>query len=228
MYNESFSTEELDAITELHLKEASQYRTVQGETVVRYLDKEFICLPNVVWPGEDSMGLLEAFTVCSNKSVLDMGTGSGVLGVMAALRGAGKVVALDLNEAAIANAKKNADLHGVTGVVDARLSDVFDALESHESFDVVLANFPYRNKKAANVLESLMWDTELSMHKKFFQDVKKYIKPDGKIYFAQANYGAADEALAMAREQGFQATLVAKKEIPEDRRIYYSFLLELE
>lgn len=68
-------------------------------------------------------------------SVLDVGTGTGVLAIAAALLGARRVLAIDIDPAAVATAECNARLHGVeVEVRSRRLEDVA------ESFDLVVAN----------------------------------------------------------------------------------------
>ena len=54
-----------------------------------------------------------------HSTILDMGTGTGVLGIMAAKLGAKNVVAVDIDENSVKNARENAEANGVT--IDVRL-----------------------------------------------------------------------------------------------------------
>src|SRR5437773_9630995 len=67
--------------------------------------------------------------------VLDVGTGSGILAIAAAKRGAREVVGVDTDPLAVRAAKENAEANGVT--VDARSGSAADV---DGAFDVVLAN----------------------------------------------------------------------------------------
>jgi ribosomal protein L11 methyltransferase len=70
-------------------------------------------------------------------SVLDVGTGSGILALAAALRGAGRVAATDNDPIAVRVAEENAVRNALQGRVafgTARLEDL------EEKFDLVLAN----------------------------------------------------------------------------------------
>lgn len=72
------------------------------------------------------------------KSVLDMGTGTAILAIVAAMRGAGKVVGVEIDEFAAVNARENVALNGhpeIT-VVNADAS----ALEGIRGVDLFLAN----------------------------------------------------------------------------------------
>jgi ribosomal protein L11 methyltransferase len=68
-------------------------------------------------------------------SVLDVGTGSGILAIAAAKRGAREVVGVDTDPLAVRAAKENAEANGVE--IDARLGSAADVTGI---FDVVLAN----------------------------------------------------------------------------------------
>jgi ribosomal protein L11 methyltransferase len=73
----------------------------------------------------------------SGPSVLDVGTGSGILGIVAARRGARRVVGLEIDPEALEAAQRNVDRNGVGEVMSVALTPL-DQVE--ESFDVVVAN----------------------------------------------------------------------------------------
>lgn len=70
--------------------------------------------------------------------VLDVGTGSGILGIAAALLGAGHVLALDIDPVAVRVAADNARRNGVQGVMDVREGEVLVCQPG--SVDLALAN----------------------------------------------------------------------------------------
>jgi len=74
----------------------------------------------------------------AGRSALDVGTGSGVLAIAAHRLGARPVVAIDNDPDAIANARENVALNGLTDQIDLRLA----TLETLSNFasDVVIAN----------------------------------------------------------------------------------------
>lgn len=73
-----------------------------------------------------------------NKMVCDAGSGTGILAILAAKRGAKKVFALDNNEWAYSNALDNLALNKVIDEVDMELGEL-DLLKN-KSFDIILAN----------------------------------------------------------------------------------------
>ena len=70
-------------------------------------------------------------------SVLDMGSGSGVLSIVAALLGARRVVGIDRAIGAVAVAQRNAERNSVAEVTDFRQGST---VPSGEQFDLVAAN----------------------------------------------------------------------------------------
>ena len=81
--------------------------------------------------------------------VLDLGTGSGILAVAAARLGAGEVLALDVEAAAVAFARETVSLNGLVGAVEVGRGGIESAAPP---YDVVAANiFP-------NVLSDLAPD----------------------------------------------------------------------
>lgn len=108
------------------------------------------------------LSLLERFLE-PGASVLDVGTGSGVLAVAAALLGASTVIATDLDPAAVRAARANAVANGVSErvvVTDLPLGSI-DAV-----VDLVLANI------GASVLRELA------------PDLLAHVRPGGKLILA--------------------------------------------
>jgi ribosomal protein L11 methyltransferase len=76
----------------------------------------------------------------AGRSVLDVGTGSGVLALAARVLGAGRVVAIDVDTDALASARANCELNKETQITLLE-SDVASAAGSlGRAFDLVLAN----------------------------------------------------------------------------------------
>lgn len=74
----------------------------------------------------------------AGRSVLDMGCGTGILGIMASMRGAKFVTAIDIDEWSQRNAVENVKANRLTNIL-VLLGDA-TLLSSLEKFDLVLAN----------------------------------------------------------------------------------------
>ena len=91
-------------------------------------------------PSDDTFLMLEAISEFpfKGKETLDMGTGSGILGLFAAIHGANVTMA-DIDESVVRYAASVADSLGVN--VKAIRSDLFSNIPGR--FDVILFNPPY-------------------------------------------------------------------------------------
>jgi len=75
----------------------------------------------------------------AGETVCDVGTGSGILAVAAALLGAGQVIAMDIDEVAVRTAKENISRNGVTDRVTVLAGDLLSNLAGVKA-DVLVAN----------------------------------------------------------------------------------------
>ena len=71
-----------------------------------------------------------------NKAVLDMGCGTSVLAIFAKQKGAGKTVAIDIDEWSVENSVENAERNGVELEVSQGTAENL----GKEKFDIILAN----------------------------------------------------------------------------------------
>lgn len=73
-----------------------------------------------------------------NDRVIDVGTGTGVLSIAAAKLGAGKILALDLDEVAVNSAKINVKLNNVHDKVTVKQNNLIEGVT--EEHDLIVAN----------------------------------------------------------------------------------------
>ena len=72
------------------------------------------------------------------KSVLDMGCGTSILAILASMRGAAKVTAIDIDDWCVNNSRDNIALNNINNIT-VELGDA-SLLEGREPFDVIIAN----------------------------------------------------------------------------------------
>ncbi len=72
----------------------------------------------------------------AERSVFDFGTGTGVLALLASKLGASRVVANDIDEWSIENARENFERNGKPGIILKKS----DSAQMDEQFDIILAN----------------------------------------------------------------------------------------
>lgn len=83
------------------------------------------------------IGLLERY-IKPGMKVLDVGSGTAILSIVAAKLGASKVIAFDIDEWSIINGSENVKLNQVDDIVEVRMCELGDIEENN--FDLIVAN----------------------------------------------------------------------------------------
>jgi methylase of polypeptide subunit release factors len=107
--------------------------------------------PNVFSPSAFGVQFAERVTLNAGERVVDIGTGTGLLAILAAKNGAGEVVATDTCETALAITRSNArELNGVPHI-ETRHGSFFCGADG--VFDAITANLPQEIVPPAHLAE---------------------------------------------------------------------------
>jgi len=144
------------------LHEPIQY--ILGEQ--EFFGLTFAVTPDVLIPRPETEHLVEALLACVPHDrplrIADVGTGSGAIAVaLSYALPEAQVTGLDISEAALAIAKRNAETHHVAGRMRFLTSDVLSAVAS-ERFDAIVSNPPYVAEADRASLEPQVRDYEPS------------------------------------------------------------------
>ncbi|MCS7115267.1 MAG: class I SAM-dependent methyltransferase [Nitrososphaerota archaeon] len=185
---------------------------------VFFRDYLFNVWGNVYEPAEDSFLFAENLTLEKGEGVLDMGTGCGILGIVAADK-ASRVVAVDINPYAVRCAKENARLNGVANKMFLIQGDLFAPIKAGEKFDVILFNTPYL---PIDLSEGQNWIEKAwaggtngrAVLDRFLNDFPVYLKDDGRVLLMQSTLANVDKTLKIFAAKGFKTRVVAKRDLP--------------
>jgi len=165
------------------------YRADTGRAAVFDLLGRQWDLLDDVWPPTYSPGgelHADLIPFHSMGAFLEMGCGTGVMSVLAALGGCRQVLALDLNPAAVENTLVNAHRHGVADRLDARVSDLYAAVEPGERFDGVYWNPPFLDAPAeqldGSIWHETMFDPGYAKLRRFLVEGAALLTPTGHIF----------------------------------------------
>lgn len=103
---------------------------------------EIIIEPNMAFgTGNHETTTMMVETILENdmtgKNILDMGCGTGILGILASMKGANKVTAIDIDEWSFTGANENAVLNNIKNM-EVKQGDA--SLLGNEKFDIIFAN----------------------------------------------------------------------------------------
>jgi release factor glutamine methyltransferase len=138
------------------------------------------------------------------KSVMDMGTGSGVIALYCASQGA-NVVATDVSDVALDNAEENVKELGLEDRVQVVKSDLFEAVDG--KFDYVVANLPINDN---------VWDMEQSTTNlvgRFLSQAPEYLNPNGKLYLAWASFSDIQPVKALCASLDYNFKLTSEEKL---------------
>lgn len=76
--------------------------------------------------------------IAGGETVLDVGTGSGILAITAGKLGAAKVVAVDTDSIAVRTALENVAINGLENIIEVQVGNLLDGIDSHA--DIIVAN----------------------------------------------------------------------------------------
>jgi SAM-dependent methyltransferase len=114
--------------------------------------------------------------------VVDVGTGTGVLAVVLARRGAERVLATDLDPRALACAAANFERLGVAGRVELLRADLFPPAEAAapERADLIVCNPPWLPGRPSSPLERAVYDEGSRMLTGYLDGVAARLAPGGE------------------------------------------------
>jgi len=174
-----------------------------------YDELEFRVHADVYEPAEDSFALAKHVPGFSKGEVLDVGTGSGILAIVAGLAGA-EVTGVDVSRTAVENAEYNAQKNGVDGRF--LLSNLFEELE--EEFDLIIFNPPYLptspEERTSGSLNAA-WDGGLSGHEvadKFIAEAPEFLKKEGMILTLASSLSGINKISEKLKESGLKPRVV--------------------
>jgi release factor glutamine methyltransferase len=194
--------------------------------------------PSVLIPRHETETLVEAALLIgptSGKwSVLDIGTGSGILAVTLKLeRPEWEVTALDISPEAISTASANARLLGAK--VRLMVSDLFAAVLG-ESFDMIVANPPYI--ASSEVLPREVGDHEpglalfaadegLEFYRRLARDAQAYLHDHGQMIL-EVGHTQAEQVQSILKDAGWSQIEIRKDMSGVERVVIATFESEYE
>jgi release factor glutamine methyltransferase len=184
---------------------------------VYFKDQVFLVDEHVYEPAEDSFLIAEKIRVKEDDTVLDMGTGCGILAVLAAEK-AKSVLAVDVNPYALQCAVKNAENNGVKERIEFRKGDLFQPIKQNERFSLILFNAPYLPSEPDEEKSWIgkAWAGGPNGRKildRFVMDSPNFLAAGGRIQLVQSSLSDVNRTIEMFAELDLRAMVVAQVKV---------------
>lgn len=184
-----------------------------GPKKVKILGKKYIINKDVFNPKLylTSSLMAKQINVNPEHDVLDVGTGSGVLAIVAAQK-AKKVIATDINPKAVQCTKENIKNNNLKNV-KVYQGNLFSPLKPKDKFDVILFNPPYLEGSLKTPIDQALNDPDKKIIKRFFKQAKNHLKPKGYIQILYSSLADIDVFLKITKDLGWKNKILFKKKI---------------
>lgn len=169
--------------------------------------------PKVPRTGEFLASVLDSNLLGSGHEVLDMGTGSGVCAVFAA-KYARRVVAVDINPAAVRCAGVNALINGVERQIEVRHGDLFAPVLG-ETFDLILFNPPFLRGAPSDDRDRAWRSSDVA--ERFAGGLRDHLRPEGSALVLLSTFGDGGHFLNEFRKQGLGVSVLAERRYVNER-----------
>jgi release factor glutamine methyltransferase len=169
--------------------------------------------PKVPRTGAFLATYLDEGLINADDEVLDMGTGSGVCALFAA-RCARRVIAVDINPAAVRCATLNACLNHLEERIEVRHGDLFAPVRG-ERFDLIVFNPPFLRAAPRSDRDRAWRSTDVA--ERFAAGLGAHLKPGGSALLVLSTFGDAQVFLQELRRRDFAISVLAERRFINER-----------
>ncbi|MBO7731072.1 MAG: methyltransferase [Methanobrevibacter sp.] len=172
----------------------------------------------VYLPSDDSFLLAENLEIKEGQSVLEIGTGSGIVSMYASLL-TDDVTATDINYNALELAEKNFKINNID-TIKLEFGDLFEPVKD-KKFDVILFNTPYLPTDSDDIINddlNYAFDGGLdgrNVIDRFINQVSNHLNDKGIVQMIQSSLSDNEKTLNMFDRNGFIA------EIAESEKFFF-------
>jgi release factor glutamine methyltransferase len=172
-----------------------------------------VVFPGVLRPPSDTalLGRVLAAGDLTGRAVLDLCSGTGILGLTAARLGA-RATAVDLSRRAVVNARLNARLNRLA--LEVLRGDLFEPLGGRR-FDVIVSNPPYIPAPPGGEPHGAARAWDAGSDGRAFIDricarAAEHLRPGGRVLLVHSSLARPEQTEHRLAERGLEPTVVAE------------------
>lgn len=153
------------------------YKLILQDTKILVQNKVFTPDPKITY---STSQILNNLPEVENKKVLDIGCGTGIIGIHCLKNKAKEVIFADNDKKALENTKANLKLNNIEENFELIKSNLFDNVSG--KFDYIFANLPILDE---------VWDSKEktgNIALRFLTQCKQFVNKNGKVFFCWASF----------------------------------------
>lgn len=197
------------------------YNVQQTWSLEELGDHQIVQFESVFWEPDDTVSLRKLIVdeqIAVGRDVLEIGTGTGLLSILCLQNEASKVLATDINPAAVANAKYNAamlcpDQDLVLRQVDSERPSAFAVIADSERFDLIISNPPWEDGVVAKPADYAFYDPGFELMKSILDGLPKHLKPTGRCLLAYGHVPAIKRLQIEAAKRNYEFKILDDRDL---------------
>jgi len=210
------------------LKRFEPIQYILGEAY--FYGRKYLVNPNVLIPRQETEELVDLIIKenhAENLKVLDIGAGSGCIGLTLAKELQNpEVIGLDINQDILQIIKENArNLHAAINTIEG---DIFHMEFPYHFLDIIVSNPPYISEDERRMMDKnvvyfepeaalfVSSENPLTFYHHIIDKAKFWLKPNGKLYF-EINEAFGNEVKQLMLDEGFIDATIFKDLNGKDR-----------
>ena len=209
----------------------SQWRHVND------LPQDLAQFETVFWDAGDTESLRQWIREhsMSDKRVMEIGTGTGLVSLCCIQAGATDVVATDINPNALANLYYNAERLGFLkpshpATLDIRWvpnddSSAFSVLHPTETFDLIISNPPWENQKPESLADYAFYDENFQLLESLLAGLDQRLTAHGRCLLAYGCRDAIKTVLRRAEHHQLDATVLDDRDLDDLPEVFVPGML---
>ena len=188
------------------------YEVVQTWPVEELDSNQIVQFESVFWEADDTVSLRKMIVddaIVTNREVLEIGTGTGIIAILCIRNNAKRVVATDINKVAVANARYNAAMLDAEDNleirhVDANNPGAYSVIASDEKFDLILSNPPWEDGLIKKPLDHAFYDPDFRLQDSILDGLSAHLNPGGRALLVYGNKLAIERLKAGVKKRGLR------------------------
>lgn len=197
-------------------RDNSVYQSIAAWRSIEDLPRSIAQFQTVFWEPDDTASLrklIRTTDAVKDKSVMEIGTGTGLISLCAAQFGARHVVATDINSNAVTCANFNKAWLNLDRRIEIRLVSeekpaAFEVIGPDERFDLIISNPPWVDQKVKTLAEYALYDPGFHLLTTLLDGLPRHLNPDGKCLLAYGSVSGIKAVKKLSADRGYTVRVI--------------------